>query len=538
MKLRQFLELSGAALLVPLPFIDQLFFSSGSFLLHNRRDLTSLVLGVALDMAATFLLGFALLALVPHLPSLPRKLATGLIAGLTIWWVIVSAIILLMLVPTPAVFSHLPMLLDHAQVVSLDFRFTILAFTLALAIAKPRIMDSIVRGLRLGLAAFSFCGLWIVPQLIYFAVLRPAPSFNHPAPLTAASPRSRVVWILFDELSYDLVFDHPPNGMVFPHLQSLRSQSVSFANIASAGSKTEQIVPALLDGRGVESLRGDSRGELETWDRSRQRWTPYDPNTTLFGVARDHGWNPGVVGWYNPYCRIFRTVLSSCSWRPGIQDMLTIESHGASERKSAFANAIVIPRYLFGLFFWHIASDQDVMLHQNLEDYQVLMDKSQKLIQDERVRFLFLHLPVPHPPGIFDRNAHRLCTCGNYLDNLALTDDTLGVLLQQIQNTPSRDETTIVISSDHSWRVSLWKPSGFWTPEEERLSQHYSDERPVFLVHFPGQQSGATIQTPMSEFTEHDIFAAMLQNKLETPDDMAAFLHAPPQSATPNPVGH
>ncbi len=205
MKLRPFLELTGAALLVPLPFIDQLFFSSGTFLLHNHRALTSLVLGVALDMAAVFLLGFAILALVPRLPPLLQKLVTGIIVGLALWWVLVTTVIVLVLVPTTGVFDHLAPLFDRAQVVSIDFRFTILAFATALAIAKPRIMVSLVRALRLGLAAFSFCGLWIVPQLIHLAIPRRAAAFNHPAPLAAAAPRTRVIWILFDELSYDLL---------------------------------------------------------------------------------------------------------------------------------------------------------------------------------------------------------------------------------------------------------------------------------------------------------------------------------------------
>jgi hypothetical protein len=153
------------------------------------------------------------------------------------------------------------------------------------------------------------------------------------------------------------------------------------------------------------------------------------------------------------------------------------------------------------------------------------MTKTEKLIQDEKINFVFIHLSVPHPPGFYDRKTHQLCICGNYLDNLVLADDTLGQLLKEVNRSRGTDQTTIIISSDHSWRVPLWRGWLFWTPEEERISQGRFDTRPVFLVHFPGQQSAIDITAPQPELIEHDIIASMLQNKLQSPDDLMSFLH-------------
>jgi membrane-anchored protein YejM (alkaline phosphatase superfamily) len=175
----------------------------------------------------------------------------------------------------------------------------------------------------------------------------------------------------------------------------------------------------------------------------------------------------------------------------------------------------------------------DDLIHHNhrtkqraahIQEYRYIMAHAQALIDDSQLRFVFLHLPVPHPPGIYDRKNHMLLSEGTYLDNLVLADDTLGVLLQEIRATPSASQTTVIISSDHSWRTALWKHSAFWSDEDERVSGGGFDDRPVLLIHFPGQKSGIDINTALPELLEHDIIAAMMLGKINNPEDLAAQL--------------
>jgi hypothetical protein len=137
---------------------------------------------------------------------------------------------------------------------------------------------------------------------------------------------------------------------------------------------------------------------------------------------------------------------------------------------------------------------------------------------------------VPHPPGFYNRNTHQLCKCGSYFDNLVLADDTLLQLQQEINHTSSANQTTLIVSSDHSWRARLWKGGEFWTAEEERVADAGPiDPRPVFLMHFPGEKSAVSISKPEPALIEHDVIAAMLQDKIETPDDLQSFLQSMPQ---------
>jgi membrane-anchored protein YejM (alkaline phosphatase superfamily) len=159
----------------------------------------------------------------------------------------------------------------------------------------------------------------------------------------------------------------------------------------------------------------------------------------------------------------------------------------------------------------------------HVQEYRNVMARARGLIDNDQVNFVFLHIPAPHPPGIYDRQRHTLRSGGTYLDNLVLADDTLGALLKDIDATPSASRTTVIVSSDHSWRIPLWKPAD-WSAEEERASGGRFDDRPVLLIHFPGQNSENDVSSAQPELLEHDIIAGMLLGNLNNFDDLAAWV--------------
>jgi hypothetical protein len=82
----------------------------------------------------------------------------------------------------------------------------------------------------------------------------------------------------------------------------------------------------------------------------------------------------------------------------------------------------------------------------------------------------------------------------------------------------------VIVSSDHSWRIPTWRPAGGWSAEEERASGGRFDDRPVLLIHFPGQNSGNDVNSALPELLEHDIITGMLLGKINNSEDLAAFL--------------
>jgi hypothetical protein len=254
------------------------------------------------------------------------------------------------------------------------------------------------------------------------------------------------------------------------------------------------------------------------YDDSQHHWLAYDAKATLFGLAQQNGWSTGVDGWYNPYCRTLAPVLDVCYWEPA--ESLLMEKYGASEEKSVLANAAVLPHAILGLLTNSPAAPE----RDQLEDYRKIMGRTHGLIENNQVRFVFLHLPVPHPPGIYDRQRHLLRRGGTYLDNMVLADDILGELLQEIDGTPSASQTTVIVSSDHSWRIPIWRHDKYWSAEEERASGGRFDERPMLLIHFPGQKSGNDVNAALPEMLEHDMIAEMLRGRINNPEDLSAFL--------------
>jgi hypothetical protein len=276
----------------------------------------------------------------------------------------------------------------------------------------------------------------------------------------------------------------------------------------------------LFLGSRIDQIRSTVTGDLWYKDELQNRWLAYDPNATLFALAERNGWNSAVDGWFVPYCHLLGSTLNACAWEPHYVPILPIEDYGASEDKSVMVNAAALP----AMFLAKLIGRPKTTEYSHVREYTNVMDRTRALIANNRVNFVFLHIPAPHPPGIYDRQRHVLRSGGSYLDNLVLADDTLGTLLQEINATPSAGQTTVIITSDHSWRVPTWSRQDGWSAEEEKVSAGRFDDRPVLLIHFPGQTQGSDVNTPTPELLEHDIIAGMLLGKMDDSEELTGFI--------------
>jgi membrane-anchored protein YejM (alkaline phosphatase superfamily) len=148
---------------------------------------------------------------------------------------------------------------------------------------------------------------------------------------------------------------------------------------------------------------------------------------------------------------------------------------------------------------------------RHVQDYAAIMPQAEALIRDQSINFVFIHLPVPHPPGAYDRN-HRGST-GSYIDNLALADKSLGELLTTLAGTAMAAKATVIVCSDHSWRVPMWRSTAVWSKEDEAASHGRFDPRPVLMIHFPGQQTEEDVAKPYDEIRIHEVIETMLRGQ-------------------------
>ena len=346
-------------------------------------------------------------------------------------------------------------------------------------------------------------------------------------PLTTHRPL--VLWIVFDELSYDQVYGSRYLGLELPTLDSFAQQSTVFTQVVPAGTHTEAILPALISGVPDDRVRSSSDGQhlylhVPASPAAAAHWQPFHPEQTVFAEARSLGYRPAIVGWYNPYCRLLSSQLSSCAWANK-----TIRTYpGSTIRDNLFYSMFrLLPKISSLLFPHHFRSyDQTIDSQQHIDDYKQLYSAADKTLADPSLDFVFLHMPIPHPFGIYDRRAGVLTTGpSTYIDNLALVDKYLAHLRQTLQQQHEWDDATILIMGDHSWRTQLiWESEPDWSAEEQRASHGGKfDDRPFFALKLPHQQTPASISSTVHALDTSSLLSTLLRHQISTPQQLNAW---------------
>ena len=388
----------------------------------------------------------------------------------------------------------------------------------AVWIVSPRRYGRTIRVLRLGLQLLGICVFWMVPVLVGTSLAhQPYDEANFEKPLPARpGPHRRIVWLLFDGMSYYQVFDHRWPGLKMPEFDKLRGEAVTFSDVQPNGAFSEDVIPSLFLGQAVATSRATPAGWMIYRSRSDAPWRSFDGNQTLIADAEREGWRTGVSGWYNPYCRLLAAQLDWCR-----MELLSLPD-GFSRDKSTVANAFAplaskwMPRESGG-------SDTPKPSANQL-DNMVLMQPGDALIGDLQIDLCFIHLPVPHPPGHYDRKTGKIVAGGSYIDNLALSDQVLGRMLADIAKSGAEDRTTLIVSSDHSWRVWLWRHGFGWTAEDEAASRRgYFDPRPMLMVRFPGETVSDTISRPVPLIGMHDLMERLMSGHVSNAEQLETW---------------
>jgi hypothetical protein len=364
-----------------------------------------------------------------------------------------------------------------------------------------------------------------------------ARALNDPLPLHAEGHATapddlhpRVIWIVLDELSYQQVYERRYPGLELPAFDALAGQSTVFTDVAPAGIETDRVLPSLLTGTPVDDIRPSAAGMVSTHNPVTARWQRFDQHNTIFQDALNAGDNTAAAGWYNPYCRIMPAVLERCYWAYG--DTL---ANGELTEGTFKANVLGVLGALLGKgtaahIVWgllRIPGGGPNVWKPHVEDFKSILAAADGDLEDGSINFMLLHLPVPHPPGFYDRKTGQLTAMPTtYMDNLALADRYLAHVRALLEQRGEWDSSTVVVMGDHSWRTQLlWVKSPVWTAEEERASGGGAfDPRPAYIVKLAGQQTGARIDTPFRAVETRALLDALLARKIRSAGDLKAWV--------------
>jgi Sulfatase len=299
---------------------------------------------------------------------------------------------------------------------------------------------------------------------------------------------SRLVWLLFDEWDYGLTFENP--RVALPNVNRLLSESFQASNAYPPGPVTARSVPRLLTGEksiDVNTLEGR-------------------PNA--FSRSKVLGMRNAIVGWYIPYCRLFKDSVSAC-WSTDIDAVRN--SMGDSILESAYNQL----RNLFENQF-RSPFGQPLGAKRHALDYKFVSNAAITAVSHPAFDFVYVHFPIPHEPLFYNSRTGQLNLSekplisliskdfDRYMDAVQLVDRTLAELRGKLEADGLWDATHIVITSDHAYR------------NRHQLGGTRDDARVPFIVRVAGSRTAATFAGKFNTILTSDLAMALLQGELRT----------------------
>lgn len=475
--------------------IETLFLADYDF--HNRVPVSAAVL-------------WALVLNIVALAAVCLAVARAVRASRRIVWRRIAAVggIVVILIPLNLARITYAAAGQWADAIGRPGLIAMIAALIAAAFWWPRPTIRTMRGALLilsPLAAFTF--LHVLAVLADVAVARVAPQVT-PTPLTQPAPSlRRVVWLVFDELDQRVAFEARPDGLALPELDRLRGEALHAVAARPPGGTTNVSMPALITGRAVVSAEPVSANDLALTfaDGAVARWSKHP---TVFSRARSRGYDTAVVGWHLPYPRVLGASLGFAEWRAS-------PAH-ENARDATFTGTLVSQ--------WGTMAPPLNVRRVFRQRVAELLGPAVAVAADGRFALVLLHLPLPRPPGIYDRASGRLTAwnftgaSGGYADNLALADRVLGEVRNRIDRAGLGDRTWLVVTSAQA---------------RARASSSYDDYRVPFLVRSPTARRAVAVERELGTLVTHDLLLAILNAEVDTTEAAAAWLErrapAPPK---------
>jgi hypothetical protein len=357
----------------------------------------------------------------------------------------------------------------------------------------------------------------------YFRVTRPLSQYanDRPAPrqaAQAAQAAQRVVWVVFDELDYELVFPLRPADVELPELDRLRGESFFATRAFSPSAVTAQSFPSFLIGRIVAKVNDSKVDNAELTFAPNEEVGTWATHRNLFADLRKQGWDAGLVGWHNPYCRVIGDDLAYCEWEPNLDANSSLLKEYSVYQIGLIPVDAIIHGHPRRLLRPGPARDgrYELLRDGHVKQYQVTMAHARRLIRDTNLDLVLIHCLVPHPPGIYNRKRNRIDTDhpGNYFDNLELMDHTLGELRNELESSGLWDSTTFIVTSDHYLRRFVWAGRPVWTAEEDNLTKKRGQPRVPFLIKFADSRQPVTYDAAFNTVLIHDLIPELMRRQV------------------------
>jgi hypothetical protein len=338
----------------------------------------------------------------------------------------------------------------------------------------------------------------------------------------AVRPPVRLIWMIFDELDQRLVFEQRPASIQLPELDRLRATSFFAKDARPAGPDTPEAILSLLLGRKVASFDRSSVKPVVFATNERASLGELETSFIRLGAS---GIRSSVAGWFLPYCEAFGKTLETCDEpSPAALHSSSIAETMLSQWRNHRDGHWLVTRfsaegqYRTPWFGWAKRREQ-------LEGYRYLLKSGIAAATEPSNGLVLLHLPVPHPHGIYNRYRDELSLDrGNsYIDNLELVDRTIADIRSALGKAGLTGHTILIVTSDHPWRPEIWSHDSAFTAEERALGAGGRTNRIPFLVHLPQSSAPFEYVPPLDVLATGDLIGELLNGKADSAAAIAAW---------------
>jgi len=339
------------------------------------------------------------------------------------------------------------------------------------------------------------------------------------APLVAGtSSGTHTIWIIFDEFDYELSTELRPADVEMPNFDRLRGESLTATDAHSPAEWTSVSLPAYVTGKRLVDAYAKNASELYVWGED-QKPVLWQSGPNIFSYAHAKKLNSALIGWHHPYCRIFSQDVATCFWTPNVDATDSLREEYEFKRRGLSpvfpGRKPMLPNYT-------------LVKRQLQDEYTETLQHALDAVANPNLNFIFLHWMIPHPPGIYDRDANELkAGMGNdYFDNLELVDFTLGKIRRKLETAGLWDKSAVIVAGDHPLRSFVWQYRPTWMAEEDRLTKRRQDPRIPLVIKLPYQHTSLVYKQPMDAVLVNGLVKEWMDGRTATPTAVSEYFDA------------
>jgi hypothetical protein len=283
---------------------------------------------------------------------------------------------------------------------------------------------------------------------------------QHASTPNGAMPKGRtknIFVFLFDETSYDYLYQNSSILPDFPNIKAFSDMSENYHSALSAGPGTIPSIPGFLVGRRFNKLE-ERNGALWEVPASGEPQIADLESRNIFRSARENGYRTAAFGDFIPYCdsTFFGNSLDQC------------RSQGSYNHSAVQSGFSVLNPVLSAIISW--PHQFPFSLLQNPVYCRFHRDTTNKLYQlstesfgYEGPLFVFTHFGIPHFPFVFNGDSYKparkpfLQNSENYIAQLRYVDHLFGKLITELKRKGRFEDSDIMFVSDHTYRAMAKK---------------------------------------------------------------------------------